>query len=1735
MLFRRQLTIWLLLFVVTLASSPAVFGQIRIFGRRGTNPDGTSDVSDDNYNSKPPSDRESELLLRRAKEAIQQGRVTEGLEALQHILSGKRSEEATANPNTPKANGTESDNTREDILFQDEKKVWRSLKVAALEQIAALPDDVRQRYEEMYGPAAKRMLDEAIANGDVAALERVARLYLHTPAGRESCILLGQYSLDQDQPLQAALCLNRLKDSKQTAKLEPMLSLTLAYCWQQGGQPERAKEILAALKAKYGKSGLTINDKSLAWFTSDAEANSWLTKAMGELRPTLASETAQWLIFRGNANRNAVSTGGTPILKHSWFVPTTGIPEIEKVFEAMRKRQRESALGVQLPATHALALWDAQAKRDLVLMRTEKSLMAIDMRTGKRIWMFPPEVFEKDATPRIDPNSADNFNQVQQRQIMRMAMMNQGMAMPPERLYESATYGTCASDGKFVYLVHEPSSTALLSAGQNWVGMRRVIMANGGNANANQLTPSNKLVALDINSEGKTMWMVGGDKGEAEPRLAGAYFLGPPLPLMGQLYCLVEMNGSIQLVVLDPKKSSNQLVWSQTLAELTDGGNFDGGRRSAGVSPSFADGVLICPTAADAIVAVDLASRMILWSHRYQSNPGNVYNGGMVFINGVAQDPNNANGNTRWSDGCATVAEGHVIVTPSESTEMFCISLVDGKLEWKRKKDDGLYVACVHKGKVAIVTSKGIELVKIANGEPAVTERKSLAFPGGAAPSGRGVYTGSHYYVPLSTAGICRVDLDAWQIKDTLKSREGFVPGNLVTYKDLVISHGADVVQAFKQLEPLKAWIDAQLKERPDDPEALTKRGEILLADGQAALALKDLQKAYAMIPRDKSAEVRDLLIESILTLLGEDYAKNRTLVAEVEKLIELPGERAKFLRIAAPGEFKSGNTSAAVKAYLELAELDGNRNDLDSIDANLEVRRDRWIQGQLAALISSASPADQESISSLISERLQKVAKIESADKRSEQLRRFLSYFGAHPLGDDAREQLTALLTSSATALEKEQLLQVLMLSTNPERQRNAVARSAQLLADNRRFDDAAVYYRRLNTEFADKVCLGEKTGREIYESLPTDSPIRAKFSGSKSLWPTGAVTATTGNEPADRFGVRQYYPLEFKGPRGPFQDTLSVSYDQQQFLIGRDGMGQRRWRVNLLDNDKGRIQNQYGFMQGMNHVQTFGHLVIANIGMHVVAVDTLASDGRAEGARVLWVAPLYDEILGQAIFNRGFGQMQVTPAWGGPPRYVTTDGATGQPFGGVGRVSSAGFCIQRGRDLVCLDPYSGETLWVRHGIPNGCEIFGDEQYTIAVSANGKGAVIVRTSNGELIGNQDLAPREQRWATLGRNILTWQAVNGKVKITLVDTCGDDHGKKSKEVWSREFDMTAKGAIAGGEEIAIQETSGKFVLLKMATGQPLIETKLETESSLAAVYIFRSSEQYLLVSSQINGQAMAVDNNNRRNFQPPMGEQFTPLVSGHVYAFDRTTGKMCWLLPVEVQRHGLILNQPVDMPVLTFIRHSFEQTKVGGGAQMRSNILCLDKRDGRAAYVNDGLTNHSLHMFDVSSDVEAKTVKMVYQGTQSITLKFTEEPRPPEPPYQASSEAAAPKGLADAANAVGNAVGRVIFGRGKIGIPVQPAQEAEAATEDAKPDAKKEEPKKKEEVKKEEAKKEAEKKDDQAAKDKQVQLEAELKAKEAAAAKAAQEAKDAAVKAQREVQDAIDKAKQDLRNETPKK
>ncbi len=190
------------------------------------------------------------------------------------------------------------------------------------------------------------------------------------------------------------------------------------------------------------------------------------------------------------------------------------------------------------------------------------------------------------------------------------------------RLWDDAATGQISSDGELVYQVRRPRTPLQDEDDEQPTRPRRTAAGQGG------ARPGNVLQALSLSGQRGVLplaWEIDGTGEPAKSPLAGATFLGAPLPMRGVLYVLAEFTGSAgestsgdtRLLAIDPRAidahGKPKLLWSQRVAQFDDALasaasgefrpllGFSGGRaqrRQAGLSPSAGDGVVICPTGA---------------------------------------------------------------------------------------------------------------------------------------------------------------------------------------------------------------------------------------------------------------------------------------------------------------------------------------------------------------------------------------------------------------------------------------------------------------------------------------------------------------------------------------------------------------------------------------------------------------------------------------------------------------------------------------------------------------------------------------------------------------------------------------------------------------------------------------------------------------------------------------------------------------------------------------------------------------------------------------------------------------------------------------------------------------------------------------------------------------------------------------------------------------------------------
>ncbi|HUG90640.1 MAG TPA: PQQ-binding-like beta-propeller repeat protein [Planctomycetaceae bacterium] len=713
----------------------------------------------------PAAPAESGVLVRADRRLVQALRHAEDLVAKQNYLDACRQLQAILE-------------APQDGFFHpdpEQDELYRSLKAETLRIIGSLPPEGREAYRNQHAPAADALLAAAVRSDDFNALAEVARLYFHTPAGHEAVYRLGLHQLDRNEPLAGALSFERLrKIPEAAARWEPWLSLRTALCWYRTGTPASSREVLIDLASKYDPAALRTGGEPLPAFDAAGSTEEWLAKAFGEPGDVSRPSGSDWTIFRSDPSRSAVvAAGGADAEIEPWESDTV-IPIAEafeptdsRLHDALREAvdaQRRGYDNRQRPVLPRLSPLIVGGR---VVARTPGSVVSLDARTGERL----QEMLEDEGY-----------------WVLMEQWENGGLAnaagvlsqLVSQRIWTDATYGSLSSDGRLVFAVEE-SGVA---------GMPPVPSVHSGLAARN----SNVLRAYDAQTA-KIVWECGGPLDKFALPMAGTYFLSAPLPLAGRLFAIAEQNGEVRLVVLRPADGS--LDWEQPLAGTSLPSLADAQRRTTGVSPSYADGVLICPTGAGGVVALDLLTRSLLWAYRTGADEGPQAVGvpirrgrrGNVLVRAARP--------SGWLDDVAVLARRHVLLTPGDSDELHCLDLFDGSLKWKQPRGEALYVAGVVDDKVLLVGPDRVSTVRLDDGIRAWDEPTRLSDGNQATVSGRGFVHAGQLHLPLSTAEIIAIDVASGSIAGRMATPDGHVPGNLVSAGGLVVSQNSERVAVF--------------------------------------------------------------------------------------------------------------------------------------------------------------------------------------------------------------------------------------------------------------------------------------------------------------------------------------------------------------------------------------------------------------------------------------------------------------------------------------------------------------------------------------------------------------------------------------------------------------------------------------------------------------------------------------------------------------------------------------------------------------------------------------------------------------------------------------------------------------------------------------------------------------------------------------------------------------------------
>jgi hypothetical protein len=379
---------------------------------------------------------------------------------------------------------------------------------------------------------------------------------------------------------------------------------------------------------------------------------------------------------------------------------------------------------------------------------------------------------------------------------------------------------------------------------------------------------------------------------------------------------------------------------------------------------------------------------------------------------------------------------------------------------------------------------------------------------------------------------------------------------------------------------------------------------------------------------------------------------------------------------------------------------------------------------------------------------------------------------------------------------------------------------------------------------------------------------------------------------------------------------------------------------------------------------------------------------------------------------------------------RFVNYGDLRANPFGPV---NARYVCFQQRRNIVAVDPLSGELLWAQEDFPPGSEIFGDEQYLFVLPPGRDEASVYRAIDGQLLGRRKVhRPKSNPnihndgrggWGSpalslsdsgidfWGRFVLTWEEADGKSHTADgTPTMGTsypvpaalDSGRvltlfdpwRQKAAWpSRNFAAGARVSVVGSEAVGVLEPGGRFVLLALADGRTIADVQLPVrpQFSLSDLIVTRLGDQYIVLANDDRVLGMGRED---QVSQPPQGITF-PVRRGRLYAFD-SKGKLAWPAPVDVDHQYFLVSQPGRLPVLLFAAFRYPNyIAIGPSGQfdrmMQTSLLAVDRRNGRVVYDKVVRGPMAGMVLEIDGDPANKTVGIA-TSNGSVNLTFTDKP-----------------------------------------------------------------------------------------------------------------------------------------------
>ncbi|TWT79068.1 Outer membrane protein assembly factor BamB [Planctomycetes bacterium CA13] len=1420
--------------------------------------------------------RNLQQQLRDAERAIENDNFSEAVVRLGNLLqrAGGDSEDALLNGQDffLDADGAGSPKLARESLFHRARQI-----------LSSLPRQARDTYQLRYGPLARKMLDDASASRDWETVAAVRRMYLHTEAGYDASLLLAKRDLFAGRPLSASLMLDEFVNSADAiARTGESVKVLHAEACHLANREFDPSDVTIDTVTIHGKSETLPAQEELA---------NWLDSRFQDGRD-MDVEDINYAMFGDKPHRNDRSIGESPLANERWTLDTTASPRQTRTIRQLASRMVSSG---QLPPPS----WTPIRVGKQLLMRTTERLVGVDFTTGKRVWMYPWFSTEKYFdTETIDFDSIPGEEQVNE--------------MLSQRVWNDLPYGQITSDGQRVFMLDD--------LGKIEMAMFSPIMGMQGTRPSD--TGSNTLVALDLATEGYLLWRIG--KGEdLASTMSDAFFLGPPLPLEGRLYVMAEIAGDISLICLDPASGSE--LWRQHLVAVETGAiDTDPIRRVGGATPSYHEGLLICPTGAGACVAVDLVDRMLRWGATYPRNDD--------LIRGMNTRGNNSVGSTqlmqRWYSGAAIAADRSVLLTPIESNQLLSFNLLTGEEVFEPKERVvSRTLAGIRDGKFFLVGSNQMSAYDLQTGNKLWNTPTDLLSVGQLI-SGRGVFGISTYLLPTTTNQIVKVSLEDGSVMD--RRDVNFQLGNLIAVDGELISQAATTLSVAYGEVSLGPKVERALKENPDDTQAMIRKAELMLQEEKRQEALELLAQARKAEPDND--EVLMLSVAAMLDALRESPEVDGEMVETLDQLIYEPDQRVELLALRLRAALQRTQYDLAASQLLELSSLAASESGVEDAATRIisEPSRhcslDAWIAARSAEIVSALDTQQDaaltETVNALVEESLS--PNLNASDRL---LERLAAQFGAFGGSERLRTEL------SNRYQEDEQWLRAYGLHVHA---RLATDREIANLPTSRLLALAKIFsFERFGKDAAKIIALIRGRDDAPDQNLLDEISKAVMRFHSEFEWPD---SATVQWEPRPRrmrssMSLQQQFSQTTVLSGEQFRDWQLVSEGAFPLAL-RNPLGSSHGIATMSEARQREI--------GQNEAKIAGGAMVIVTPSSIVGVDLQRLIAQ-EGDSVMWEHNLSTD--GTALLSRRSN----TTRFGDQVFQYRIRGATASatvPQFSLGPLLGDRVFALQGGELMALDLYSGESIWRNAAAPTNGIVLSNGPEVAVVSEDERRIVFFNSLDGKITRQ---APWHHGfiWGGQGKYVLSYHPtddIDREYLVLLYDPFADQIvlQRQSAEANRTTIDIPASyGRIVGGRYLAMLDTEGKACVWDLVSAKVVSDVELPAYEDLVGLHAMVMADRFILLPqrrAKENDIAPAPMLHTRQSNQHE--------TSNAVVCISLDSGEVVWQKEFD-EAWGCTVHQPSGSPAVLLSRARSTFSPVNPRVRKRTlDFMALDIDDG---------------------------------------------------------------------------------------------------------------------------------------------------------------------------------------------